>query len=665
MHALLLLLLIPLLANAQPDTTWSRSFALGDRAFLYDAVVVNDDVIVTCGYSQNGAGANLDYNFLLAAYSLSGDSLYARNYLETNQNEALEAIVHLGGDTVVACGWGTDGYSLELFGFSAESGDLLWQHTYAPSSGLCKGRDVIMLDDGRIAAVGYGLPEGETRSDAYLVVCDRLGDSLGTLLFGETGTDIANSIIQLPNGNLRLSGITRESSIADYDLWSQLISPDGSPIGSAIQFGATENDYCYNTVRTPDGDTWLVGRSGPAIGGYGYCAVLPATGSPTTRTYSSTGFTDQFRAALPWFGGMLFIGRSGDNATVTTFLMRSIDEDNQTNWTWRYGAESTEAGFYNIIQLPDGGALAVGAMAMPDDTSDVRGYLLRVTPPAGVRGTVIGLTTNDPVVGASVREVGSARATFTDAQGVFRLDLAAGIHDVMVSGECIENDTVFTVQVNEEAMTEVSFTPGEPYYGLRPSSVNVVVQNHMTGHSEIRFENAGTGTMSYEITAEEISPLGTWIAVDPAVGTLAPGEEAVIEVAVSADTTDDGVFEFIGEMQIHSNACPFTLLELPILVTVLDADGAPIAPAEFRLSPAFPNPFNSSTQVTLEIPQETEVGLTVFNIQGQAVKTWQADRMDAGSHRISIDLSGFGSGLYLLRAETPNSSATQKLLFVR
>ncbi|MBK6911206.1 MAG: carboxypeptidase regulatory-like domain-containing protein [bacterium] len=665
MPALLLLLLLPLLALAQPDTTWSRGLKLGDRAFLYDAVLVDDTVIVACGYSQYGTGQAANFDYLLTAYTTSGDSLYARPYLATENDEALEGIVHLGGDTVVACGWSGNGHSIDLMAFSVESGDLFWQRSYAPSSGLCKGRDLIILADGRLAAVGYGLPNGEQRSDAWLVVCDRNGDSLWSQFYGDGGTDIGNSLIQLPSDQLRLVGITRESQFTDYDQWTQLINLDGTPVGSPVQFGTAENDYCYNVNRAPDGATWLIGRGGPNSGGYGYVTILPVSGTPVNRTYSSTGFTDQFRAALPWFGGMLFVGRSGDDPTVTTFLMRAVNDNNQTIWVWRYGAESSEAGFYNVIPLPDGAAIAVGAMAMEGDTADVRGYLLRIAPPAGIRGTVVGQSTGDPVSGAQVRVVGEQRFAWTDEQGEFRLDLAAGMHDVMVTGYCTEADTAFGILVQDNDLTEVNFSVGEPVYGMRPSSVNIIAQNRITGGGEIFFENAGTGTMSYTVEADAVAPEGSWIAVNPTAGTLLPGETAFIEIVVNADTTDNGVFEFIGELTLRSNACPDTLLELPILVTVLDAPETAGLPTAFRLSPAFPNPFNGSTRVTLELPQETPVSLEVFNLNGQQVLSLLNDRLPAGNHNISINLADFGAGLYFLRARVLEDVAVQKLLFVK
>lgn len=663
MPALLLLLLLPCLALAQPDTTWSRSFQINDRTYLKDAQVINDTIIVMCGNAQTGAIDVANWDFLVAAYTTSGEQLYAHTIAPTNDRETLEALTWLGGDTVVAVGWSVqNGRRLDLIAFSAATGDTFWTRGYQPG-GQTKGRGITRLSNGRLAVTGFrGGPSN--RSDLWYLLCESNGDTVFTRTSGTTATDIGNAVIETPGGDVRIGAVWRETPNADYDQWSRVYDLEGNIVGNDLFFGTDGDEDVYNIIADPETNYWLIGRTATA-GGAGYASVIPPTGVPYSLTFSSIGYADQFLNALPWFGGMLFVGRSGNQGSNTSQFMRAIDEDNQTIWTWRYGTLGTEGGFNNIAQLPNGGAVAVGTTINAADTSIAQAYILAISPPAGVQGVVLGASDNEPVVGARVKAANDSRFTLTDAEGHYRLELAAGTYDIVVSGTCIESDTVFNITTVENELATADFMVGQPVYAHSQSSINIIAQNEMIGGTTLLIGNEGTGSMSFTITAEALAPTGSWISVDPPMGILAPNSETEVNIVVEADTTNDSIYEFFGEVTIRSNSCPDTVVVLPVLVTVLDAKNPENLPTDFALSPAFPNPFNGTTTLNLQVPSETELRLELFNIEGKWVKTLIDGRVTAGSHNINIDLAGSATGVYIARAQTPEAFATQKLLYIR
>lgn len=663
MPALLLLLLLPCLAFAQPDTTWSQTVGLNNRSYFYDVIVVNDSVIVACGNSQTVSGAEVNRDFLIAGFSLSGELLYAHTLLESNNTELLEGLCWLGGDTVIAVG-ATDVQNdiLNILAFSAATGDTFWTRAYT-GAGLSRARGVIKLADGGFAITGFKLGP-QNRSDLWFVVCESDGDTVFTRSSGNTATDIGNALVQLPNGNIRIAALWREIPTSDYDQWVRTYDLDGNIVGTDVFFGTGGDDFVYNVSLDPEGNFWLIGRTASS-GGAGYVSVIPATGQNYSLTFASNGFADQFFDGIPWFGGMMFAGRSGNQASYSSPFMRSIDEDNQSIWTWRYGAAGTDVGFNAMAVLPNGGAVAVGSLALAEDTSVVSAYVLTIAPPAGVQGTVTGMSDGEPVIGARVKAAGDSRYTLTDVNGEYRLELAAGTYDIVVTGDCIESDTVFGVTTVENQLAEASFEVGQPAYDFLQSSINIIAENETVGGTTLLLGNSGTGVMSYSIEAVALAPVGSWISVQPSIGTIAPDEQIQVNVIVEADTTNDGIYEFFGEVTVHTNACPDTAVTLPVLVTVLETGDPAALPGNFALSTPYPNPFNSSATLTLSIPLETELRLDVFNIEGRWLKTVQDGRIPAGSYNINIDLTGQASGLYLLRAHSPSFSATRKLLYVR
>jgi Immune inhibitor A-like, MAM domain/Carboxypeptidase regulatory-like domain/Secretion system C-terminal sorting domain len=76
-------------------------------------------------------------------------------------------------------------------------------------------------------------------------------------------------------------------------------------------------------------------------------------------------------------------------------------------------------------------------------------------------------------------------------------------------------------------------------------------------------------------------------------------------------------------------------------------------PSEFSLGEVYPNPFNSSTSVVLNLPSDTEVSVVVFNVMGQQVATLADGQLTAGVHTLSFEAESLSSGVYFVKATVP------------
>ena len=88
-------------------------------------------------------------------------------------------------------------------------------------------------------------------------------------------------------------------------------------------------------------------------------------------------------------------------------------------------------------------------------------------------------------------------------------------------------------------------------------------------------------------------------------------------------------------------------------------------PSVFSLGAAYPNPFNPSTSITLDVSDGGNVNVSVYNLMGQVVSTLTDGYMNAGTYTFSWNASEQVSGMYLLRAETSGYVSTQKLLLIK
>ena len=80
-------------------------------------------------------------------------------------------------------------------------------------------------------------------------------------------------------------------------------------------------------------------------------------------------------------------------------------------------------------------------------------------------------------------------------------------------------------------------------------------------------------------------------------------------------------------------------------------------PERFVLHQNFPNPFNSKTLISFEIPSESFTSLDIYDIIGNRIINLQEGIIDAGSHRIHWD------GINMKEKEVPSGIYFYKLSF--
>jgi hypothetical protein len=93
-------------------------------------------------------------------------------------------------------------------------------------------------------------------------------------------------------------------------------------------------------------------------------------------------------------------------------------------------------------------------------------------------------------------------------------------------------------------------------------------------------------------------------------------------------------------------------------------------PRTFRLRSNYPNPFNSGTVITFDLPQSGHVTLDIYNILGQHVKRLLNTPLDAGEHHVMWDgRTGAGgtaaTGVYFYRLRSGRLDQSRKMMLLR
>ena len=87
-------------------------------------------------------------------------------------------------------------------------------------------------------------------------------------------------------------------------------------------------------------------------------------------------------------------------------------------------------------------------------------------------------------------------------------------------------------------------------------------------------------------------------------------------------------------------------------------------PSSFILLPSYPNPFNSSTSISYQIPDASHVTLKIFNISGREVTTLISGTVKAGNHQ-TIWNANAPSGIYICRLNAGGLARSVKLALCR
>jgi len=88
-------------------------------------------------------------------------------------------------------------------------------------------------------------------------------------------------------------------------------------------------------------------------------------------------------------------------------------------------------------------------------------------------------------------------------------------------------------------------------------------------------------------------------------------------------------------------------------------------PDKYSVNQNYPNPFNPVTNIEFSIPKQSNVKITVYDLQGKEVASLLNERLSAGTYRVDFDGTGYSSGVYFYRLETEDFVETKSMVLVK
>ena len=114
--------------------------------------------------------------------------------------------------------------------------------------------------------------------------------------------------------------------------------------------------------------------------------------------------------------------------------------------------------------------------------------------------------------------------------------------------------------------------------------------------------------------------------------------------------------------QIQSDAFLFLYNQLFSVEVPIDHE---VIPKSFTLHQNYPNPFNPITTLRYDLPQETDVTLTIYDITGRMVQTLVNELQQSGMKKVIWNASDVSSGVYIYRIQAGNFTQTRKMILLK
>jgi flagellar hook assembly protein FlgD len=99
-------------------------------------------------------------------------------------------------------------------------------------------------------------------------------------------------------------------------------------------------------------------------------------------------------------------------------------------------------------------------------------------------------------------------------------------------------------------------------------------------------------------------------------------------------------------------------------------DEGDLLPKNYTLHDNYPNPFNPTTTLRFDLPQVSSITLTIYNMLGQKVRTFNMQNTSAGYHSITWDATNdlgeqVGAGVYLYQLQAKDFVKTRKMVLLK
>jgi len=85
----------------------------------------------------------------------------------------------------------------------------------------------------------------------------------------------------------------------------------------------------------------------------------------------------------------------------------------------------------------------------------------------------------------------------------------------------------------------------------------------------------------------------------------------------------------------------------------------------FTLKQNYPNPFNPKTSIDVELLEDSDIEVTIYNLEGEEIDKLYKGFLAKGLHKFEFNAKEFPSGVYIYKVSTPRYSLSKKMILTK
>ncbi len=200
-------------------------------------------------------------------------------------------------------------------------------------------------------------------------------------------------------------------------------------------------------------------------------------------------------------------------------------------------------------------------------------------------------------------------------------------------------------------------------------------------HFELQFDNkiplnVVKGTRSNDMTVthiykEEDNTLNIMV-YSPEGRKISAGFGTIVEIELEStglsrdgDLTDGNEFVITNLANNPETLIPVEIVSVDELCRLAEEKLNNLIPEKFALHPVFPNPFNSIATIRYDLPQESQVSLMVYDLNGRLIETLINSNQYVGINSVNWNAEHLPSGAYFIKLFTGEFEQIQKVILLK
>ncbi len=281
-------------------------------------------------------------------------------------------------------------------------------------------------------------------------------------------------------------------------------------------------------------------------------------------------------------------------------------------------------------------------------------------------------------------DVGWQMISYYPREGVDAVLALSGIVDVLIMAKD-SRGRFYNPQFNFSNMGDM--IPGQGYLVKMDEAAELVYTVEEEVANQISVCELPNLLPIHRVTSENMSLLVLSDITDGEIGVYTNGNlvgSGVIQngkcgIAVWGDdpTTSqvDGAQNGESLEILHHNSANLTTIQYKILIgdDKYTTDGLQVVrlkekstlPERYGIVSAYPNPFNSTTSITINLPEASQVKFDLFDLNGRIVSEIASGKMKTGIHTFTLDGSFLSSGVYIAQLQASGKNYKQKLTLLK